>query len=149
MREVLYQKIKTAGYPMATILGLGCSVHPSSRIGEGCVLFDCIVSANVDIGANVFVFSKAGIGHDAVIGAHSVISALCFIGGHTEVGSRVYMAPGAMAKDRIRIGDDAILSLGAVALRRVKDKAIMIGNPAKKIGDNIDGKVFNISNSDI
>lgn len=143
-REALYQKIKAAGYPMTTVLSSGVVVVPGAEIGEGCILYDCIVSADVHIEPNVLINTKAIIGHDTVIGAHSVISAFCFLGGITTVGKRVYMAPGSMAKDRIRIGDDALLSLGAVALRHVKEKAIMIGNPARKLAENTSGRVFGL-----
>ncbi len=143
-REALYQKIKAEGYSMATVLGAGCSLLPSVEISEGCILYDCGVSANVRIGPNVLINTKAIIGHDVVIDAHSVISAFCFLGGFTTIGKCVYMAPGSMAKDRIRIGDDAIISLGAVALRHVKEKSIMIGNPARKLAENTSQKVFGL-----
>ena len=54
----------------------------------------------------------------------------------------VYMAPGSMIKDRIHVGEQAIISLGAVILRNVKPKSIMMGNPAQKIGENTEGRVF-------
>ena len=71
-----------------------------------------------------------------------MISSSGFIGGYTSIGNKVYLGPGAMVKDRITIGDSAILSLGAVALRNVRERAIMIGNPAKIIGYNTEDKVF-------
>lgn len=49
-----------------------------------------------------------------------------------------------MLKDRIHIGKDSIIGLGAVVLRNVREKSIMIGNPAKKIGYNNERKVFGI-----
>lgn len=144
VRESLYNKVKTAGYKMATVCGRGCVILPGASIGEGCVFFAGAISADVVIGPNVLFNGRVTIGHDAVIGAHSVLSEACLIGGHTEIGARVYLAPGSMVKDRIKIGDDAIISLGAIILRRVKERAIMLGNPAKRIGFNTEGKVFNM-----
>lgn len=144
VREMLYNKIKEAGYKMTTIYGPGCSILPGAQIGEGCILFDCGVSADVVIAHNVLINTKVVIGHDAVIGAHSIVSAFCFIGGYTKLGNKVYMAPGSMAKDRIIIGESAIISFGAVLLRNVKSNVIMVGNPAKRLADNIENKVFNM-----
>ncbi|MBE6096542.1 MAG: acetyltransferase [Schwartzia succinivorans] len=144
VRETLYKKIKAAGYSLATIYGSGCCVLPGAQIGEGCILTDCIVSADVVIKPNVLIQTKAAIGHDAVIGENSIISAFCFIGGFTQIGKNVYMGPGALAKDRIRVGESAIISLGAVLHRNVKNKAIMVGNPAKRMGENTKGSVFNL-----
>lgn len=144
VRKYLYNKIKTAGYKMTTIYGPECNVLPGASIGEGCILCDGSVSADVVIGNNVLFNGKVLIGHDAVVGSHSVLSALCFIGGSSKIGECVYLGPGAMVKDRIVVGDSAILSLGTIILRNVKEKAIMIGNPAKKVGYNTEEKVFNI-----
>lgn len=144
VREILYNKIKASGYRLTTIYGPGCSVLPGASIGEGCVLSECIVSSDVIVEDNVLINNKAIIGHDAVIGPHSFVSAGCFVGGYTKVGRKVYMAPGSMAKDRIQVGESVIISLGAVLLRNVAPQAIMVGNPAKQIGENTEHKVFNI-----
>lgn len=141
-RKKLYEKIKGAGYPLATIISPWAGVYSNSRIGEGCILWDCGVSADVTIRENVVIGTKAIIGHDAVVDMHNVISAECFVGGHTYLEGGVYMGPRAMAKDRIRIGEGAIISMGAVLLRHVRPRAIMLGNPAKRIGENEAGKVF-------
>jgi len=141
-RKALYEKIKAAGYPLVTIVSPWATVFPGVVIGEGCIIWDCGISADAKIGENTLVNSRVIIGHDAVIGAHSVISTNCFLGGHTRLCEQVYMGPGSMVKDRICIGENAIVSLGAVILRSVKSNAIMVGNPAKKIGENESGKVF-------
>lgn len=141
-REKLYHRIKEAGYPMATLYGPGCSVLPGTSIGEGCILYDSLISADVIIEPNVLLNNKVAIGHDVVIGIHSVCGFNSFIGGGTVIRSRSYIAPGAIIKDHIKIGEDTIISMGAVVLRDVKDKCIMIGNPAKKIGENERKKVF-------
>lgn len=143
-REKLYEKIKAAGYPLATIIGNGCSVSPDAEIGEGCIIYGGGISTNVKIGKNTLINGNVIIGHDTVIGEHCVLSANCFVGGMTNIGKKVYIAPGALIKDRINIGDSAIISLGAVILRIVREKAIMVGNPARRIGYNTLGKVFNI-----
>lgn len=142
VREILYNKVKNAGYPLGTLISPYCSILSKTEIGEGCILYDCVISTNVHVGPNVMMNGRVLIGHDTSIGAHCVLSALSFFGGDTHIGNRVYIAPGAMIKDRIRIGDDAIVSLGAVILRNVRAMSIMVGNPAKKWGVNIEKTVF-------
>lgn len=143
-RKTLYNKIKAAGYSMATIASPYAAILPGAVIGEGCILWDCGISADVVIGENAVINSRAILGHDVVVGAHSYISANSFIGGYTQIGTCVYMAPGAMAKDRIKVEDNAIISLGSVLLRNVRSGAIMVGNPARHLGDNERGKVFSM-----
>lgn len=141
-REALYDKVKAAGYPLATLISPCCSILSNTEIGEGCILYDCSISTNIHIEPNVLMNGNVRIGHDSYVGAHSVFSAFSFLGGDTHVGKRVYIGPGAMIKDRIRIGDDAIISLGAAILRHVRPESIMIGNPAKKWGVNTEKTVF-------
>lgn len=142
VREDLYHKVKSAGYPLATLISPCCSILSNTEIGEGCILYDCSISTNVHIGPNVLMNGNVRIGHDSSIGAHSVLSAFSFLGGDTHVGNCVYIAPGAMVKDCIHIGNDAIISLGAVILRHVRPESIMIGNPAKRWGINTEKTVF-------
>lgn len=141
-RKCLYEKIKAAGYRLATVVSPQARVLPGAQIGEGCIVWNCFLSADVIIKENVFINSKVIIGHDTVVGAHSVLSISCFLGGKTSIGERVYMAPGSLCKDKLTIGDGAIISLGAVLLRNVRPQSIMIGNPAKRIGMNEQNKVF-------
>lgn len=143
-RKSLYDKVKAAGYRFATIQSPGAWLYPGSTLGEGCIVWDCTISTDVTVRENVLIGTKVSIGHDVEIGSHSMISAHCFIGGNTHFDEQVYLAPGALVKDRIHIQKQAIISLGAVILRNVKPQAIMIGNPAKHIGENTESKVFNI-----
>lgn len=143
-REMLYQKIKAADYPMTTLIGAGCYILPDTEIGEGCVLYSGGISTGVKIACNSLINANVIIGHDTVISEHCVVSANCFIGGFTHIDKLVYVAPGALIKDRVHVASQAIISLGAVVLRNVREKAIMVGNPAKRIGYNTLGKVFNI-----
>lgn len=136
-REALYNKVTEAGFGMATLYGDG--IFPGAKIGKGCILLNCLVSDDCVIEDNVYINSPVTIGHDSVVGAHSVISPFVFVGGKTIIGKKVYIAAGAMIKDRIKIADDSIIGMGAVIMRNVKSKAIMIGNPAKKIGENSGG----------
>lgn len=82
------------------------------------------------------------LGHDVVVKKHVVLNSMSFVGGYTHIGERTYIAPGALLRDRIFIGRDAIVGLGSVVIHDVVDESIVDGNPAKRIGDNMDRKVF-------
>lgn len=143
-RKMLFDKIESSKYPFTNIISPWTPVLTGTKIGKGCIIFDAGISVSVEIGDNVFIDSKAIIGHHTSVKSHCVISAMVFAGGHTEISEQVYVAPGAMLKDRIKIGESAIISMGAVVLRSVKALAIMVGNPAKKIGENTERKVFSL-----
>ena len=74
-RKALYEKIKAAGYSLATLVSPWVSTYPGTTFGEGCILWDCSLSADIVVEPNVLINTKVIVGHDTGIGAHSVISA--------------------------------------------------------------------------
>lgn len=141
-REKLYGKIRQARYSLTTIRGDKCEISPTARYGEGGIFFNCRIGPNVIIGNNVFVMSGVHIGHDVQIETHCFLNSMSFVGGYTHIGERTYIAPGALLRDRIFIGRDAIVGLGSVVIHDVADESIVAGNPATRIGDNMERKVF-------
>ncbi len=145
-RETLFNKVKSAGYKLATIISSKACIEKGTTIGEGCIIHDCHVGANTIIRENVVINGESSIGHHSVVGAHSVIAWHVFASGGCRIDDFVYIAPFAMLRDKIHIGKYAIISMGAVILRNVKEEAIMVGNPAKRIGKNEEHRVFNMFN---
>ncbi len=141
-RFKLWNKIKESGYRLTNIIAKDAGFLRDTKVGEGCIIYKCGISTRITIGDNVIININTIIGHDTIIGQSSVISANCFIGGKTNIGDRVFMGACSCLKDNITVGNDSIISMGAVVLRNVRDEAIMIGNPAKRIGMNTTKKVF-------
>lgn len=141
-REMLYNRIKGAGYSCATLISPWATVDYGSVVGEGSIIMDCGISVNVNIGANTVVNTQVTVGHDTTIGNHCMIGAKSFCGGGVNIGDRNYVSPGTLINDRINIGDDVIVGLGSVVVRNVKSSSIMFGNPAKKIGVNAEKRVW-------
>lgn len=143
-RELLYKKIKSTGFKMGKLISCTAEILPGVTVGEGAIIYGATcLSADVTVEENVLIMGAVAVGHDAVIKAHSVVSFRVFIGGHTVVSECAFLGANALIKDRINIGVASIVSLGAVVLRSVKDRAIMVGNPAQKIGRNEEDSVFN------
>lgn len=142
VRETLFYKVKEAGYPFATIINPWAGIGAHTIIEEGCIIFDTGISVGVMIKANSVVNSKGIIGHDAQLGSSVVVGPMAFIGGGASIGDRVYVGPGAMLQDHGVVGNDAIIGLGSVVCRKVADEAIVMGNPAKVVGENTEKKVW-------
>ena len=143
-RMMLSDKIEKSGYGLGTLIDPRAMILQGAKIGEGCIIYvGAIISADVVIGKNVHINADAIIGHDTVVGDGCNISARAFIGGHTKIEDNVHLAPCCLIKDRVTVRRNAIISLGAVVLRHVKDSAIMVGNPAECIGYNTGKTVFN------
>jgi UDP-3-O-[3-hydroxymyristoyl] glucosamine N-acyltransferase len=114
-----------------------------------------VIEDHVDIGANTVIdrgtFGNTTIGrgtkidnlchiaHNVRIGQDCLIIAHSTLSGSDVIGNRVWVAPGAMIKDGVSIGDDAFIGMGAVVVQDVPARATMFGNPARQLPEGKPG----------
>ncbi len=82
------------------------------------------------IGRGVKIDNLVQIGHNVVIGDHSVIVAQVGIAGSTTIGSKVILAGQVGISGHIEIGDGAIIGAQSGVTKDVPPGAIMLGAPA-------------------
>ena len=142
-RETLYGRVKAAGYSLATIVHATATVSEKVTLGEGVVLQDGVrVSAETELGANTFVNHRSMIGHNTKIGKHRQISANVMIAGWVDIGDTVFAGVSSCIRDRTKVGEHTILSMGSVVLKDVRPYKIVLGNPAREMAENKDESVF-------
>lgn len=142
-KEQIWKRVKSAGYSLATLIHPDAEVVPSAELGEGVVVRKgSIVSSDSKVGNNVIIQSYVVIGHDTKVGNHCQISSFTDVAGHCIVGDRVFIGLNSCVKEETTIADDAIISMGAVVMKDVATATIMMGNPARVIGENTEKKVF-------
>lgn len=120
--------------PVAILLKLAAEITSNVEIPN---------TANVGPGLYIPHTGYVVIGAGAVIGRHCTITQGVTIGharggshgktGSPKVGDRVYFGPGSIAIGPITIGDDALIGAGAVVVRSVPARAVVVGNPARAI----------------
>jgi len=99
-----------------------------ARIGPGLCLPHLgfvVVGAFVEIGSNCTITQGVTIGHAG--GRNHPAS------GGPVIGNRVYIGPGAIVLGAITIGDDALIGAGAVVVKSVPPRGVVVGNPARLI----------------
>lgn len=143
VRRILLEKCRNHRVPVATLIHPMADVSPSATIGEGTIIRKyCVVSSDTVIGENVYIQPYAGVGHDVTVGANSVISSFAAVPGHCELEDCVYIAQGAILNNGVHIGAYAIVGMGSMVYRNVKEGKIIMGNPGKAIGENTEKTVF-------
>ncbi|WP_171998162.1 NeuD/PglB/VioB family sugar acetyltransferase [Cronobacter sp. JZ38] len=142
LRQRLEQKLVGVA-PLATLIHPNVDIPTQSEIRPGAIICDgAFISCGVTVGENVLVLPRACVGHDCAIGAHSVVSGLAALAGHCTVGERVFIGMNSCVKEQTRIGDDAIVGMGSAVFSDVADATIVLGNPARAMRQNTEGKVF-------
>lgn len=106
------------------ILGNHVYVGANTAIDRG-TLGDTIIEDNVKIDNLVH------IAHNCHIKEGAFIIACTILGGGTQVGKNCWIAPNVSVKEQTVINDGALVGLGAVVLKEVEAKSVVVGNPAK------------------
>lgn len=142
-RQLLFDKLDSLGVKHATLIHPGVYIDHSTTIGKGSVLCEGVtITTHVTLEDNVYVHPHAIVGHDIHIGKHSMIGAGAVLGGHNTIGSMVYMGSLSGTKEELTIGDNVIISAGAIVFRDAEPGYILVGNPARPVRKNEGEGVF-------
>jgi len=110
-----------------------------------------VLEDDVDVGANACIDRAAltetrigrgtkidnlvQIGHNVVVGEHSIICGQTGIAGSAKIGSGVTLAGQVGVADRMVVGDGATVSAQAGVMREVQPGAVVSGMPAEPHAD--------------
>ena len=122
--------------------GSGVQLHcrflygPGVRLGERCVInHGCLFDGRrfaIRVGNDVSIGPEAAIltlGHDPRSDDFADRGGTVSIGNHVWIGYRAVVLPG------VNIGEGAVVGAGAVVSRDVAPYTIVVGNPARTIGE--------------
>lgn len=75
----------------------------------------------------------AHIGHNCTIGENAIITARTVMCGGSSIGANGWCGVGAIIKEKVCVGDEVTIGLGAVVLKDVSDHDVVAGVPAISI----------------
>lgn len=142
-REKLRELYTENGIQLATLIDSRSVVSSNCAILPGAIIFPfCYIAHDVTIGENTAVHASAIIENDCKIGSNCFISLNSFIGSKSIVNNNCFVGPSAVLRDKIVIGANTIIGMGSVVTKNCTEKGIYVGNPAKRVRENINGTVF-------
>ena len=120
------------GYPLrfphigGVFIGQGVELGSNVTIDRGAIGQTILLSdVKVDNGVHV--------GHNAVIGQRTLVTAHAVIGGSVVIGMDCWIGLGAIIKEHITIGSNVTIGMGAIVLKDVPSGETWVGNPARKL----------------
>ena len=142
LRRIFRETVCLAGFKLATLIHPTAQIYSDTVMGAGTVVnCNCWISCDIVIGENVYIQPSVLIGHDTTVGNDTVISP-CIIAGGCNIGNEIYIGLSATIKEKIKVGNQAIIGMGSVVLRDVPAELVVLGNPAKVIAKNEEHRVF-------
>ncbi|HGH6027424.1 TPA: DapH/DapD/GlmU-related protein [Vibrio mimicus] len=85
------------------------------------------------IGNGVKTDNLVHIAHNCKIGKNSILTACVELSGGVIIGENVWIGPNTSTKQKIVIGDNALIGVGSVVMKDVQANHVVAGNPAKII----------------
>ncbi len=107
-------------------------IHPSAIV-NAYVTVDAGIERPTRVGARSFLMKHVHVGHDVQIGANCEIAPGAVIYGHVVIGDDVRIGANAWIKNRLKIGDGAVIGASAAVTRDVPAGETWAGNPARKL----------------
>lgn len=89
--------------------------------------------ADTVIGDNNWIMVHAHVSHDVQIGNNTEICGGNMLLGYCKIEDNVMLKVGAIIRNRITIGKNAIVGMGAVVTKDVEPNSVVVGNPAKPL----------------
>lgn len=124
-------------------------VHPSSTFGRGqreaiensrgnIIAAGVRLSHNIELGNFTVLNLNAVVGHDCILEDYVSIMSGSLISGNVAIREGVYIGCGVSvingtAQQKIEIGKNSVVGMGAVVLRDVNEDSKVFGNPARQM----------------
>ena len=71
------------------------------------------------------------VGHDVYMKKNAELTAGAIVGGFDQIGERAYCGLNAAIRNRVTVGDDSFIGMGAVVTKSVEPGITVAGNPAR------------------
>lgn len=120
-------------------------IHPQSGLPKGTpvgvnsfIMRDVHIHPKVRIGADVFVWSGAIIGHHSELGDHLWITSGANIAGACNIGDHGFLAINATVGHGVRIGRRCFIGANALVTKDLGDEQVVIAQADKPIRLNTD-----------
>lgn len=112
----------------------GITIGDSVDIGANCVIArgaidNTIISSGCKLDNSVFISHNVFLGKDTFVVGETILF------GSSSTGERAYISGNAAVRNKVKIGSDVTVGMGAVVTKDIENGATVLGNPARRKGE--------------
>lgn len=117
-RWSVFEKVKSAGYRVPSLIHPRAYVHDAGKIAEGGIIMaGAIVDVNVTFAPLVVAWPGVVVNHDSNISANTFLSPNATVCGCVNVGSNCFVGAGVVVVDHVRVPNNSFIKAGSVFAR--------------------------------
>ncbi len=132
-RARMIDKIRAMGYRCASYVSSRAFVWHNVKIGENCfILEDNTLQPFTEVEDNVTLWSGNHIGHRSIIRKNCFITSHVVVSGFCDVGEHSFIGVNAALADKVSIGRDNFIGMGAIVNKSTEENGLYVGNPAER-----------------
>ena len=125
-RLAVYQKLKSAGFSIPTVVHPRAFIESSATVGEGGqIFFNAYVGSEAKVGFGCIINTGAILSHDCVLGDYVNISPGAILAGAVTVKDRALVGMGVTINLHVSIGAGTRVGNSAVVKSDVPDNAVV------------------------
>ena len=139
LRAALAQKCEAAGAKFFSVWASNAIRMDEVEIGEGALISPFVtLTSNIRIGVHFQANLYSYVEHDCVVGDFVTFAPRVACNGNVHIGDYAYIGTGAVLRQGrsgapLRIGEGAVVGMGAVVTKDVPPGATVVGVPARPL----------------
>lgn len=143
-REKVYYSIKEKGYKMISFISSKSIVY-TNDIGDNCFIqAGNVIQPFTKIGNNVMLWSGNLVAHHSEVKDHVTFASHVAVAANCYIGENSYLGTNSTIRDGVRIAKGTLVGLATAITKNTEEWSVYMGNPAKKIGNNISKSILKI-----
>jgi len=134
VRKKLFEKIKKAGFTVATLIHPSAIVSDNVKIGVGSVVMPgVVINTHSIVGKGAIINTASVIEHENTIGDFAHISPGAALAGNVTIGDLTHIGIGSSIIQGATVGSGCLIGAGSVVIHSIENNTLCYGNPCKVI----------------
>ncbi|MHC8396062.1 acetyltransferase [Pseudomonas sp. LB3P93] len=132
-RKKVFQRLSARGFRFPVLVHPLAWVDATARLAEGVqVMAGAIIQADVVIGANSIINTRAGIDHDCRLGEDVHVAPGATLCGSVQVENGAFIGSGATVIQGLTVATAAVVGAGATLTRNLEARQVLFGPAGRK-----------------